>query len=205
MCTCTLLNNPRSTAYPLASWKCQKCGSATFTGVQRVSSTICQLFYCSQRTDIFLSQCVHTLSSLDHWWHVHSKKNSAAVTALHPNSNAANRFWCQATELVEVLTPLAHAILCLESLQSTLADVMIFWATACTWYCQLLNDPNFDLDIQSWHMLISIVNHHYSEIINDGPHDAYFACLALHPHWCTDYFTLYASNFWNTGYLWSKN
>lgn len=112
------------------------------------------------------------------------QKNSPAAIAVRPNSNAANRFRCQATELIEILAPLARSILCLESPQSTLADVMLFWATTCAWYRCLLNDPDFDLDTDTREALVSIVHRRYSEIINDGPHDAYFTSLALHPPEC---------------------
>ena len=101
---------------------------------------------------------------------------------IQPNSTHAARFHCEVTELVDVLAPIARSILCLESPHSTMADVILFWAAICAWYHRLLNDPEYDFSENTKSVLISIVNRRYREIINNGPHDAYIACLALDPH-----------------------
>ena len=58
---------------------------------------------------------------------------------------------------------------------------MLFWAAICAWYRRLLRDPDFDIDDSTRKALIFIVNRRYREIINNGPHDAYIATLALDP------------------------
>ena len=82
---------------------------------------------------------------------------------------------------MDILAPIARAILCLESPDSTLADVMMYWSAICAWYRRLLNDPTIDLGAPTREALVSIINRRYREIINNGPHDAYMACLALDP------------------------
>ena len=103
------------------------------------------------------------------------------MNTLRPGSKLLARFRCEITELVDILAPLARSILCLESPHSTLADVILYWAATCAWYRRMLNDPEFGLDDTTQQTLISIVNRRYREIINNGPHDAYLACLALDP------------------------
>ena len=60
---------------------------------------------------------------------------------------------------------------------------MLFWAATCAWYQCLLQDPDFDIDDSTQKALVIIVNRRYRKIINNGPHDAYIATLALDP--CT--------------------
>lgn len=94
---------------------------------------------------------------------------------------SAARFRYELAELVDILAPIAHSILCLESPHSTLADVILYWAAICAQYRQLIDDRSFGLKSSVQQALISIINRQYREIINNGPHDAYFACLALDP------------------------
>lgn len=103
------------------------------------------------------------------------------MNTLRPGSTPLARFRCETTELVDILAPLARSILCLESPHSMLADVILYWAATCAWYRRMLNDSEFGLDSVTQQCLTSIVNRRYREIINEGPHDAYIACLALDP------------------------
>lgn len=85
------------------------------------------------------------------------------------------------TELVNILEPLARALLCLESTQGTLADVYFFWLAALASLNQHFNSKNSLLSADDKSRLQSIVCRRFNEAINEAPTDMYATAFFLDP------------------------
>lgn len=85
------------------------------------------------------------------------------------------------TELVNVLEPLARALLCLESTQSTLGDVYFFWLAALAVLNQHFSSKNSRLSNSDKLRLQAMIYRRFNETINEAPTDIYVTAFFLDP------------------------
>ncbi|KAG9100718.1 hypothetical protein FS749_013407 [Ceratobasidium sp. UAMH 11750] len=108
---------------------------------------------------------------------------------------SAIKFKLQLTELVNILEPLARAISCLESTQSTISDVYFFWLAALAALNRHFSSTTSTLltpeDISR---LQAIIYYRFNEAINEAPTDSYITAFFLDPRYRTAAIYLDASN-----------
>lgn len=85
------------------------------------------------------------------------------------------------TRLINILEPLARTLKCLESTQSTAANVHLSWLAALASLKQYLDSPKHGLSSAVKRRVIKNVNKRYNQTINKAPSDAYLAVLVLDP------------------------
>jgi hypothetical protein len=93
----------------------------------------------------------------------------------------AIEFKLMLTELVNVLEPLARALLCLESTRSTLGDVYFFWLAALAALNQHFSSKNNLLSAQDKSRLQSMIYSRFNEAMNEAPTDVYVTTFFLDP------------------------
>lgn len=94
--------------------------------------------------------------------------------------------------LIAVLMPIAHAITCLESTHSTVADVFLFWLAVMAQFDNLLTSPDSDDLVPSDKEHIRrILNYRWQQMIvlpsTNGPAETvsvYVVGFLLHPGTC---------------------
>ncbi|CAE6421153.1 unnamed protein product, partial [Rhizoctonia solani] len=89
------------------------------------------------------------------------------------------------TQLVNVLEPFARALLCLESMQSTLSDVYFYWLAALAALNQNFELKQSWLSIQDKAWFQNIIYCCFNEAINDAPTDVYISAFFLDPRYQT--------------------
>ncbi|EJD33382.1 hypothetical protein AURDEDRAFT_177535 [Auricularia subglabra TFB-10046 SS5] len=114
-----------------------------------------------------------------------SNKQRSAGYAFLRNASHAGVFELELRQLVAIITPLAKALKCLESSQSTLADVYLFWLAAMATLADLFCKHDDELGLTD--DLISdvrrVVNKRFNELVEGNP--IYKAALFLHPGYIT--------------------
>ncbi|KAG8711238.1 hypothetical protein FRC08_016139 [Ceratobasidium sp. 394] len=98
-------------------------------------------------------------------------------------SATAIKFKLMLAELVNILEPFARALLCLESAQSTLADVYFFWLSALAALNQHFQSNRSELTVQDKRRILGMVLNRFNEVINDAPTDCYLTAFFLDPHY----------------------
>ncbi|KAG9088744.1 RNA binding protein snu13 [Ceratobasidium sp. 370] len=93
------------------------------------------------------------------------------------------KFKLMLTELVNILEPFARALLCLESTQSTLADVYFFWLGALASLNQYLSSSSSQLAQDEKSRIFTIASRRFNEAINDAPTDCYLTTFFLDPQY----------------------
>jgi hypothetical protein len=85
------------------------------------------------------------------------------------------------TKLIAVLGPFAKAILCLESLHSTCADIYLFWIAVLISIEDLFLSGQSGLRDYTVKSAQAIANKRFDQMINDGPTDIYLTSFFLDP------------------------
>ncbi|KAF8600645.1 hypothetical protein BDV93DRAFT_559140 [Ceratobasidium sp. AG-I] len=88
-------------------------------------------------------------------------------------------------QLISVLEPIARAIKCLESTQSTLVDIFVFWQAVLGRILELFLHSNSGFSNAEQTQIRRAIIHHYNETIHDAPTNAYLTAFFLDP-WCRD-------------------
>lgn len=98
-------------------------------------------------------------------------------------ATAALLFEMRLHQLTSSLAPVAKAIKCLEALDSTLADVYVYWLAIMASYSDLFKSNDEDLNLPS--DVISnirrLVNARYREMIEGEGKEMYLATFFLSP------------------------
>lgn len=88
-------------------------------------------------------------------------------------------------QMVKILEPFARAVKCLESTQSTVADVYLFWlavvATLHDYFCNNANADGLQLPEEVIDDIRQIVNHRWREMTEKAGKGVYVAGLFLDP------------------------
>ncbi|QRW02378.1 hypothetical protein RhiLY_01376 [Ceratobasidium sp. AG-Ba] len=108
---------------------------------------------------------------------------------------AAIEFKLKLTELINILEPLARAILCLESTCSTISDVYFFWLSALASLNRLFCSKTTTLTANDKSRLQAIIYYRFSEAINEAPTDSYITAFFLDPRYRTALIYLDSSDF----------
>ncbi|KAG8774614.1 hypothetical protein FRC12_001891 [Ceratobasidium sp. 428] len=98
-------------------------------------------------------------------------------------SATAIKFRLMLTKLVNILEPFARALVCLESAQSTLADVYFFWLSALASLNQHFASNHSELTTAEKARIIELVLNRFNEAINDAPTDCYLTAFFLDPRY----------------------
>ncbi|KAF8708093.1 hypothetical protein RHS03_03461, partial [Rhizoctonia solani] len=127
---------------------------------------------------------------------------SIVAEALDKTTVTALKFQQDLKELVNILEPFAHALLCLESTRSSLSDVYFFWLGALAAldhhfkFCQTSTPKIAESAPQQhtgdWGRLCCIALKHFNKAINDAPTDGYVTAFFLDP--CYHDVAIYASS-----------
>jgi hypothetical protein len=86
--------------------------------------------------------------------------------------------------MLSVLEPIAQAVKCLESTQSTLVDVFIFWQAVLGRFSEVFTGSRSGFSNTEQTRIRRAVIHHYNETINDAPTDTYLLVFFLDPCEC---------------------
>ena len=84
-------------------------------------------------------------------------------------------------KLVAITGPYAKAIQCLESSQTTCADVYLYWLAIVAQMEQLLQSNTICLQEETKTAIRTITNVRFNQMINDAPNDPYITAFYLHP------------------------
>jgi len=84
-------------------------------------------------------------------------------------------------KLVAITGPYAKAIQCLESSQTTCADVYLYWLAIVAQMEQLLQSNTIRLQEETKTAIRTITNARFNQMINDAPNDPYITAFYLHP------------------------
>ncbi|KAG8789050.1 hypothetical protein FRC12_013914 [Ceratobasidium sp. 428] len=103
--------------------------------------------------------------------------------AIDETATSAIKFRLMLTELVNILEPFARALVCLESAQSTLADVYFFWLSALASLNQYFASNHSELTTAEKERILRLVSNRFNEAINDAPTDCYLTAFFLDPRY----------------------
>lgn len=99
------------------------------------------------------------------------------------NSAVARRFGHELHQMVSVLAPIAKALKCLEAIDSTPADVYLYWLAVMASFLDLFkkNYEDLELPLDVVEDIRRIVNRRYREMIEGPGKLVYLATFFLHP------------------------
>ncbi|KAG8686955.1 hypothetical protein FRC09_013822 [Ceratobasidium sp. 395] len=110
----------------------------------------------------------------------------AVSEALDEKQVTAIEFKLMLTELVNILEPIARALLCLESTESTLGDVYFFWLAALAVLNRhFASRNNTLLTLQDMSRLQAKIYYRFNEAMNEAPTDTYVTAFFLDPRYRT--------------------
>ncbi|KAF8596788.1 hypothetical protein BDV93DRAFT_396797, partial [Ceratobasidium sp. AG-I] len=112
------------------------------------------------------------------------KRNRLAhhlCTVFDKRSYPAMLFKMNLKQLISVLEPIARAIKCLESTQSTLVDIFVFWQAVLGRILELFLHSNSGFSNAEQTQIRRAIIHHYNETIHDAPTNAYLTAFFLDP------------------------
>lgn len=96
-------------------------------------------------------------------------------------SASALTFQSELAKITTVFGPYAKAIQCLESPQTTCADVYLYWLALTSTINHVMNGVTVDLLDETKAELRAITNARFAQMINDAPNDPYVTAFYLHP------------------------
>ncbi|GBE87438.1 hypothetical protein SCP_1101140 [Sparassis crispa] len=82
-------------------------------------------------------------------------------------------FEFELTKLLAVTLPFARAIKCIQSMQSTAADVYLFWQAVTSQLEYLFQENRLKLTVKTMVTIRRITNRRFHEMINEAPEDIY--------------------------------
>jgi hypothetical protein len=83
--------------------------------------------------------------------------------------------------MLSVLEPIARAIKCLESTQSTLADIFVFWQAVLGKILELFMGSHSGFSNAEQTRIRRAIIYRYNETIHDAPTDTYLTAFFLDP------------------------
>jgi hypothetical protein len=98
---------------------------------------------------------------------------------------ASTVFEGELTRFCDVLSPAAKAIKCLESSQSTAADVFLFMLAIAASYKEFLSSGAQGLPIEDQEAIRCSINYRFRQQIDDNSYDIYFSAFMLDPRMLT--------------------
>lgn len=111
---------------------------------------------------------------------VDTSKPDSALAFLR-NAAAVALYELQLQQLCAILTPIAHSIKCLESTQSTAADVYLFWLAIMATLNEVFRVNEIGLSATVTQQIRGIVNFRYSEMIDGPGKEVYLVAFFLDP------------------------
>jgi hypothetical protein len=98
------------------------------------------------------------------------------------NTPKSLMFQADLAKLIAITGPYAKAIQCLESSQTTCADVYLYWLAIVAQMEQLLEGTDTITLLKETQTAIrAITNARFKQMINDAPNDPYITAFFLHP------------------------
>jgi hypothetical protein len=91
------------------------------------------------------------------------------------------KFRMELTQLIKVLSPFAKAIACLESSQSTPADVYLFWLAIMSTLKRLFEDETNGIRESDASQIRAIAINRFRQLLEEGPDDCYISAFYLDP------------------------
>jgi hypothetical protein len=114
----------------------------------------------------------------------------ASFQDVHANfvkgTRACGDFEANTSLFINVLSPIARAINCLESAHATVADVFLFWLAIMASFEDFLADKNRSTDLENpvKQRICQILNYRWQQMVGispDGQANIYVAGFLLHP------------------------
>ena|ERR1700692_2705099 len=94
------------------------------------------------------------------------------------------KFEMELSQFLTVLTPIAKAITCMESTQSNVSDVYVFWLAVTATIHQIITDDVTGLPTDVMEEIRKAVNFCFKQMIHDAPDDVYHTGFMLDPRKC---------------------
>ncbi|TFY58563.1 hypothetical protein EVJ58_g6337 [Rhodofomes roseus] len=107
------------------------------------------------------------------------------VNHLFMSGMANEQFKFQLAELTTILAPIAKSITCLESAQSTVSDVYVFWLAVMAELHDILTDPSSGMETSVKEHIRRCANQHFKEMIeaSDEAGDVYLTGFIFDPRY----------------------
>jgi len=86
------------------------------------------------------------------------------------------------SQFLTVCAPVAKAITCIESTQSNVSDVYVFWLAVMATIHQIIVEDITGLLFDVMEDIQKSVNFHFNQILNDAPDDVYHTSFMLYSH-----------------------
>ncbi|EGO03204.1 hypothetical protein SERLA73DRAFT_46236, partial [Serpula lacrymans var. lacrymans S7.3] len=108
-------------------------------------------------------------------------KKSHLTGLLQSSSPRSLEFELQIHRYTLVVTPIAKAIACLESLRIDFSDIYLFYFTIGATLKQIFDDDNNPFLVEKSGQICAIFNTQFHGMLSDGPTDAPISALYLNP------------------------
>jgi hypothetical protein len=95
--------------------------------------------------------------------------------------NASMKFEMELSQFLTVLAPVAKAITCMESTQSNVSDVYVFWLAVTATIHQIITEDITGLPSDVTEDIRKAVNFRFNQMVNDAPDDVYHTGFMLDP------------------------
>lgn len=91
------------------------------------------------------------------------------------------KFEMELLQLLTVLAPVAKAITCMESTQSNVSDVYVFWLAVTATIHQIIIEDVTGLPSDVIEDIHKAVNFRFNQMVNDAPDDIYHTGFMMDP------------------------
>lgn len=101
------------------------------------------------------------------------------------------------SQFLTVLAQIAKAIMCMESTQSNISDVYVFWLAVTATIHQIIMEDVTGLPSDVTEDICKAVNFRFNQIVNDAPDDVYHTGFMMDPHKHTIEMLITATDIWS--------
>jgi len=91
------------------------------------------------------------------------------------------KFEMELSQFLTVLAPVAKAITCMESTQSNVSNVYVFWLAVTATIHQIIVEDITGLPFDVMEDIRKAVNLRFNQMVNDAPDDVYHTGFMLDP------------------------
>ena len=113
-------------------------------------------------------------------------------------------FEMELLQLLTVLAPVAKAITCMESTQSNISDVYVFWLAVTATIHQIIMEDVTGLLSDVTEDICKAVNLWFDQMVNDAPDDVYHTGFMMDPHKYTIEMLITVTDIWSHRILWHQ-
>ncbi|KAG8744291.1 hypothetical protein FRC12_014824 [Ceratobasidium sp. 428] len=178
-----LLTHFRMSTYATGKLDAARKILGTLRGLQSIGNTrFATLYYAalSVLENLPALYKIHQAGDVDT---VNTPLPDIVAEAIDETATSALKFRLMLTELVNILEPFARALVCLESAQSTLADVYFFWLSALASLNQYFLSNHSQLTTAEKERILRLASNRFNEAINDAPTDCYLTAFFVDPRY----------------------